>query len=108
MAPIQLTAIVTPKPGKEQRFLDLFEACYDYVQANEPYVTRYELHKGIPELNGGKLQFVILEGYEDQEALDKHMKAPPVVVLLKAVAKEGLTETQIIMTKPPTGIKSHI
>ncbi|KAM5351414.1 hypothetical protein ACJ41O_004137 [Fusarium nematophilum] len=108
MAPIQLTAVITPKPGKAQRFLELFEACYQYVQANEPHVYRYEIHHGIPELNGGKLQFVVLEGYDSQEALDKHMKTPPVVVMLEAMEKEDLTETQIIMTKPASGIKARI
>ncbi|KAJ3528780.1 hypothetical protein NM208_g10048 [Fusarium decemcellulare] len=108
MAPIQLTAVVTPQPGKAQRFLDLFKVCAEYVQANEPQVYRYEIHEGIPELNGGKLQFVVLEGYENQEALDKHMKAPPVVALLRAIEKEKLTETQLIMTKPSSGVKARI
>lgn len=44
------------------KFLELFEACVKYVEANEPYIHRYELHRGIKELNNGKEQFVILEG----------------------------------------------
>ncbi|KAF4968270.1 hypothetical protein FSARC_4361 [Fusarium sarcochroum] len=108
MASIQLTAVVTPKPGKTQRFLDLFSACVEYVQANEPQVYRYEMHEGIPELNGGKRQFIVLEGYKNQEALDAHMKAPPVVLMLDAMEKEDLTETQLIMTKPSTGIKPQL
>ncbi|CAM1505324.1 Fc.00g109610.m01.CDS01 [Cosmosporella sp. VM-42] len=110
MAPIQLTAIITPKPGKAQRnkFLDLFEACFRYVQANEPYIHRYELHKGIKDLNEGKEQFVVLEGYDDQEALDQHMKTPPVVEMMRALEKEDLTETTIIRTTTEMGIKAKI
>lgn len=45
------------------QFLELFQKCVDYVNANErDYVHRYELHKGIKEQNGGKQQFVVLEG----------------------------------------------
>lgn len=44
------------------QFLELFRACADYVHENEPYIHRYELHQGIPEQNGDKVQFVVLEG----------------------------------------------
>lgn len=44
------------------KFLELFQDCVDYVQKNEPYIHRYELHKGIPELNGNKEQYIVLEG----------------------------------------------
>ncbi|KAF7542562.1 hypothetical protein G7Z17_g11460 [Cylindrodendrum hubeiense] len=108
MAPIQLTAIITPKPGKAQRFLELFDACAHFVQANEPYVHRYELHRGLKDLNDGKEQFVILEGYDDQEAVDKHMKSPPVVLMLEALEKEQLCDTQIIRTSSGPGIKARI
>ncbi|KAH6888595.1 hypothetical protein B0T10DRAFT_56853 [Thelonectria olida] len=108
MAPIQLTAVITPKPGKAQRFLDLFEECVKYVREHEAYIHRYELHHGTSELNEGKEQFVVLEGYDDQEALDKHMKAPPVVAMMEALEKEELTETQIIRTKPGPSVKAHI
>ncbi|KAK7422404.1 hypothetical protein QQX98_001683 [Neonectria punicea] len=123
MAPIQLTAIITPKPGKAQRFLELFEACVQYVQANEPAVHRYELHKGVKNLNDGKEQFVVLEGYlpnlhlfekwaqinitssyDDQATLDNHMKIPPVVAMLEAFEKEHLCDTEIIRTTTGPGI----
>ncbi|KPM41514.1 hypothetical protein AK830_g5018 [Neonectria ditissima] len=104
MAPIQLAAIITPKPGKAQRFLELFEACVKYVQANEPAVHRYELHKGVKDLNGGKEQFVVLEGYDDQEALDNHMKTAPVVAMLEAFEKEQLCDTEIIRTTTGPGL----
>lgn len=44
------------------KFLQLFEDCYKYVKANEPYIHRYELHKAIPEMNDGVVQYVVLEG----------------------------------------------
>ncbi|KAK0389329.1 hypothetical protein NLU13_2904 [Sarocladium strictum] len=108
MAPIQLTAIITPKPGKGERFLELFKACADYVHKNEPYVHRYELHKGIPAQNGDKVQFVVLEGYDDQEALDKHMKTPPVVAILKEMEGEKLATTEVIMTTDGPGVKPRL
>ncbi|KAH7023608.1 hypothetical protein EDB80DRAFT_698106 [Ilyonectria destructans] len=108
MAPIQLTAIITPKPGKAERFLELFETCAQYVRANEPHVHRYELHRGIKDLNDGKEQFVVLEGYDDQEALDKHMKCPPVLVMLEALEKEQLMDIQLIRTTTGPGIKARI
>ncbi|KAK7430052.1 hypothetical protein QQZ08_003443 [Neonectria magnoliae] len=123
MAPIQLTAIITPKPGKAQRFLELFEACVQYVQANEPAVHRYELHKGVKDINDGKEQFVVLEGYlpnlyliekrayikitssyNDQAALDDHMRTPPVVAMLEAFEKEHLCYTEVIRTTTGPGI----
>ncbi|KAH8176182.1 antibiotic biosynthesis monooxygenase domain-containing protein [Sarocladium implicatum] len=107
MAPIQLTAIITPKPGKADRFLELFQTCVDYVQKHEPYIHRYELHRGLPEKNG-KQRFVVLEGYDHQEGLDKHMKTPPVQALLKAVEEEKLTDTDIIMTQDGPGVKSRL
>lgn len=45
-----------------RQFLELWESCVRYVRENEPYVHRYELHNGTAEQNGGKQQFVILEG----------------------------------------------
>ncbi|KAH7162495.1 hypothetical protein B0J13DRAFT_536152 [Dactylonectria estremocensis] len=108
MAPIQLTAIITPKPGKAKRFLELFDTCTQFVQANEPGVHRYELHRGIKDLNGGKEQFVVLEGYDDQEALDKHMKAPPIVAMIEALEKEALADIEIINTSTGPGIKSRM
>ncbi|KAH7170398.1 hypothetical protein EDB81DRAFT_775314 [Dactylonectria macrodidyma] len=108
MAPIQLTAVITPKPGKARRFLELFEACTQFVQVHEPGVHRYELHKGIKDLNNGKEQFVVLEGYDDQEALDKHMKSPPVVAMIKALEKEALADIEIINTSAGPGIKSRM
>ncbi|KAI6782146.1 uncharacterized protein J7T54_002383 [Emericellopsis cladophorae] len=105
MPPIELTAIVTPKsPEKGQRFLELFQRCVEYVEANEKdYVHRYEMHKGIKDKDGN-VQYVVLEGYKDKEGLDKHMKTKPVVELLEAISKEELTETKIIMTTKGPGI----
>ena len=50
------------RPGLTVQFLELFQRCVEYVEANEKdYVHRYEMHKGIKD-NHGKVQYVVLEG----------------------------------------------
>lgn len=46
--------------------------------------------------------------YDDQEALDKHMKCPPVLVMLEALEKEQLMDIQLIRTTAGPGIKARI
>ncbi|CAG9937684.1 unnamed protein product [Clonostachys rosea f. rosea IK726] len=107
MAPIELAAVITPKPGQAEKFLALFDKCVQYVQANEPYVLRYELHKGIKELNGNE-QFVVLEKYESKEAMDKHMQALPVQEMVNILGEGNLADTQVIMTTKGPGIASRL
>lgn len=46
--------------------------------------------------------------YDNKEGLDKHMKAPPVVALIKAVEEEKLTDTEVIMTQDGPGVKARL
>ncbi|KAI9901858.1 hypothetical protein N3K66_003675 [Trichothecium roseum] len=108
MPSIALTAIITPKPGKAERFLELWEKCVKYVDDNEPGVLRYELHRGTKEMNGGKERYIALEEYADKETFDLHMRAAPVVALITAIKEEELTETDLIMTQKGPGIKQKL
>lgn len=40
--------------------------------------------------------------------MDKHLRTPPVVDMVKALEAEQLTETQIIMTTKGSGISARL
>ncbi|KAJ3539245.1 hypothetical protein NM208_g5568 [Fusarium decemcellulare] len=100
MAPVELTVILVADPGKAKRFLELFSKAAEHVEANEPLVDRYEIHKCVEDVNG-KEQYVIYESYQTQEAFDMHMKASPVQTMFQSLEQDGL---QIIQTTRGSGI----
>ncbi|KAJ1335407.1 (4S)-4-hydroxy-5-phosphonooxypentane-2,3-dione isomerase [Microdochium nivale] len=99
---LALTAVMTLKPGKEERFLELFKACADYTAKNEPFVLVYELSQAGNKQGGNLTDVVIREVYENQAGFDKHMAGAPVKALIEALSKEGLAQsTKIFWQQPP-------
>ncbi|KAH8653447.1 hypothetical protein BX600DRAFT_553174 [Xylariales sp. PMI_506] len=98
--PISLTAIITPNPGKEKKFLELFDKCAKYAKENEPFVWVYELSKGRVDQNGNISDFVIREVYESEALMQKHLSSAPVQALIKAMSEDGLAkESKVIYTE---------
>ncbi|KAF9872630.1 hypothetical protein CkaCkLH20_09809 [Colletotrichum karsti] len=101
---IDLTAVITPKPGKAEKVFELFSNCVNYSEANEPGTLRYEIHRGLQDKNGGLEEFVVRETYADEDAMNKHMVGPDVVALVKAMETGDLVENvKVIHTKPGAG-----
>ena len=63
-----LVAIITPKPGKLDEAAELFTRVIPMVH-DEPGCELYSLHR-----NADKL--VMIEKWTDEDALDKHRRAP--------------------------------
>ncbi|KAF5521108.1 hypothetical protein CGCA056_v007125 [Colletotrichum aenigma] len=101
---LDLTAVITPKPGKAEQVFQLFSNCVNFSKANEPGTLRYEIHRGLKDKNGGLEEFVVRETYADEDALNKHMGGPDVVALVKAMESGELVESvKVIHTNPGAG-----
>ncbi|KAH7037944.1 uncharacterized protein B0I36DRAFT_315108 [Microdochium trichocladiopsis] len=99
---LALTAVISIKPGKDKRFLELFQNCADYTTKNEPYVLTYELSMAGPELGGKLTDVVVREVYADQAGYEKHMASAPVKTMIQAMEKEDLVESaKIVWQQPP-------
>ncbi|KAL2753795.1 hypothetical protein ACRALDRAFT_1057901 [Sodiomyces alcalophilus JCM 7366] len=103
---IDLVAIVTPKPGKVERFIELFYKCAEYAEKNEPGTLAYRFHRGDKAKNDGLEELVVRETYENQAALDKHMEAPPVKAIMKELEAGTLVQNiKIVHITPGGGVQ---
>jgi len=67
---VAAVARIKVKSGHEQEFLDVIGELISAVRANEPDTLVYECFKSKTSEN----EFVMLEVYRSQAALDAHMK----------------------------------
>ncbi|PSN59499.1 antibiotic biosynthesis monooxygenase-like protein [Corynespora cassiicola Philippines] len=86
-SPIDIVAIITPKPGKADRVQELLTAAAASVKANEPGTLRYHLHR---ESKGDKPIFIMLETYKDQQALGAHAASSSFKEMGRTFKKEDL------------------
>lgn len=99
MAIVDLTAVLTLNRGKLKRFLEEFESISKFVKANEPGVLRYELHRGLPEKNGGADIVVIREIYASEDAQKAHIDTPQCQAFIKAMEEEKFcSDAKIVFT----------
>lgn len=69
------------KPGQEEAFLSAMGALIEAVKANEPDVLSYDCFRA----RGSSHEFVMLEVYRSQAALDAHQAAAHVKAALPAL-----------------------
>ncbi|EUC41709.1 hypothetical protein COCMIDRAFT_105447 [Bipolaris oryzae ATCC 44560] len=105
--PLEIVAIVQPKPGKVERVQELLTEAAKIVKETEPGVLRYHLHR---EIKGTTPRFVMLEKYENQAALDTHVKSDIGVRLGKTFKEEDLVESpmKVIFVKSVGGYASKL
>ena len=65
---IGVTAKLPIQDGKQAEFEQTFKELMAKVHANEPGCTMYQLYK----VKGSDTDYVVMETYESQEALDAH------------------------------------
>ncbi|EOO02225.1 putative antibiotic biosynthesis monooxygenase protein [Phaeoacremonium minimum UCRPA7] len=103
---VDLTAILTPNPGKIERIVALFRAVEKAAKAGEPGTLRYEMHKGIKDKNGGVEELVVREV---EEAMQTHIAGSDCQVFIKAMEAESLCENvKVIFHKPIVGVESRL
>ncbi len=68
---IGVTAKLTAKDGHADQFEALFKELQDAVNAQEPGCLFYALHRS----RSNPLDYIVLEQYQDQEAVDAHQQA---------------------------------
>ncbi|EUC31236.1 hypothetical protein COCVIDRAFT_39367 [Bipolaris victoriae FI3] len=105
--PIEIIAFVQPKAGKADRVQEILTEAAQIVKETEPGILRYHLHR---EIKGDKPRFVMLEKYENQAALDFHVKSDIGVRVGKAFKEEDLVESpmKIIFVKSVGGYASKL
>lgn len=67
---IGITAKLPIQDGKQAEFEQVFKGLMAKVNANEPGCTMYQLYKA----KGSDTEYVVMETYESQEALEAHGK----------------------------------
>ncbi|KAH8821753.1 hypothetical protein F5884DRAFT_101713 [Xylogone sp. PMI_703] len=91
MAQVDLLAILTPKPGKTDRVVELLKTLSEWVKVNEPGTLRYHVHREVNKKNGVEEVFM-LESYTDKKALGIHGNSDKFKAFSKALKDEGLLE----------------
>jgi quinol monooxygenase YgiN len=61
MAALDLLAIISPKPGKTDRVVELLQKVSEYVKANEPGTLKYEILRAGKDRASGKEEVVMAE-----------------------------------------------
>ncbi len=60
---LDLLAIISPKPGKTDRVVELLSQVSEYVKANEPGTLKYEIMRVNKDKATGKEEVVMIEKY---------------------------------------------
>ncbi|KAF2280368.1 uncharacterized protein EI97DRAFT_464335 [Westerdykella ornata] len=105
--PIDILAIITPKPGKADRLAQVLTEAAANVKDKEPGVLRYHISR---ETKGDSSAFIILETYQDKAALDAHGKAEHFRNFGRQLKKEDLVAgpPKLYFTKPVGGYVSRL
>ncbi|KAH7345880.1 antibiotic biosynthesis monooxygenase-like protein [Pyrenochaeta sp. MPI-SDFR-AT-0127] len=106
-APIDIIAIITPKPGKADRLGELLAAAAKDVKAKEPGVLRYHLQR---ETSGDSPAFIMLETYKDKAALGAHAKSEHFRSMGRQLKEEDLLAgpMKVMFTKEAGGYASKL
>ncbi|EMD85199.1 hypothetical protein COCC4DRAFT_208164 [Bipolaris maydis ATCC 48331] len=105
--PIEIVAIVQPKPGKADRVQEILTNAAQVVKETEPGILRYHLHR---EVKGDSPRFIMLEKYADKAALDFHVKSDIGAKVANAFKDEDLVESpmKVIFVKSVGGYASKL
>ncbi|KAM0247350.1 hypothetical protein ACHAQJ_009884 [Trichoderma viride] len=90
-----ILATVTPKPGKLQDIIDLYQGITDYAIENEPGCFEFQL---FTEVNSeGVEELFTIERFKDLETLRAHQAGLALVAFTKAAAEQNLLEKEILI-----------
>ncbi|KAF2847577.1 antibiotic biosynthesis monooxygenase-like protein [Plenodomus tracheiphilus IPT5] len=105
--PIDVVALITPKPGKADRVQELLSAAAASVKDHEPGTLRYHLQR---EVSGDAPVFVMLETYADKAAIETHGKSETYKALGRALKEEDLLAEplKVLFTKEVGGFASRL
>ncbi|PQE07876.1 antibiotic biosynthesis monooxygenase protein [Rutstroemia sp. NJR-2017a WRK4] len=97
MAPIHHFAGINPAPGKEARLKEVMTEFADKVEKQEQGVLKFHLFE---QFDGEKGNVIIVhEVYEDDAALEAHLKTEHFAAVKKTFAEEGLLAGRYEMKK---------
>ncbi|KAF2435965.1 hypothetical protein EJ08DRAFT_645630 [Tothia fuscella] len=82
---VTVIAVLSPKPGKKQRVIELLTTLVNGVTAHEPKTLQYEMHTQIDSDD-----IVMIEKYVDVEARLIHRDQPHFMEMFKVIANEKL------------------
>jgi len=104
---IQAIAIITPAPGKYERFKTVFTDLAEKVHANEPDVLSYQVYEQVGK--EGVNMFIVQETYKNQAAYEAHLKTEYFLKSGKIIAEENLmgAPPDIKTLKPFVGFTSR-
>ncbi|KAH7321940.1 hypothetical protein BKA65DRAFT_91351 [Rhexocercosporidium sp. MPI-PUGE-AT-0058] len=100
---IDIVAILSPKPGKADRLIELLSEVSEYVKANEPGTLKYQILRTKDEV-------VLIESYKDKAALGAHGSSKTFKTFQKKLRDEDLTGApmQLKMLKDAGGFTSRL
>jgi len=106
-SPLDVIAIITPKPGKAGRVQEILTTAAKAVKANEPGTLRYHLQR---EVKGDAPIFILLETYENQAAIEAHGKSEAFKTLGRTMKQEDLLAEpmKVLFTKAVGGYSSKL
>ncbi|KIN06234.1 hypothetical protein OIDMADRAFT_17223 [Oidiodendron maius Zn] len=82
-SPIYLVAIITPKPGKADKVLELLQTHSEFVKKNEPGTLKYEIN--VDTKPSGVKEIVVVEIYQDKPAFNSHVSSEEMKVFQKTL-----------------------
>ncbi|PVI03752.1 hypothetical protein DM02DRAFT_587373 [Periconia macrospinosa] len=105
--PIDVIAILSPKPGKADRVEELLKDVSVSVKANEPGTLKYQINR---ETKGDAPSIVMIETYKDQAALQAHGSSDYFKKMGLVFQKEDLLAgpMKLLFTKETGGFVSKI
>ncbi|KAH7120855.1 hypothetical protein B0J11DRAFT_438764 [Dendryphion nanum] len=108
--PIDIIAIITPKPGKAERVEALLKTTATAVNQHEPGVLRYHLQRETKVKEGQAPTFVMLETYKDEQSLGIHAGTEHFKELSKAFKGEDLLAEpmKVLFTEAVGGFVSRL
>jgi len=92
MSRVDLIAILTPKPGKTDRVVEVFIETAKQIEQSEPGTLKYQINREVNKKKGVE-EVVVVESYENNKALAAHAASSTFKALSKKLKEEDLTET---------------
>ncbi|KAH6698990.1 hypothetical protein DL95DRAFT_355120 [Leptodontidium sp. 2 PMI_412] len=101
-SPIDIVAIIVPKPGKADRIVELLTEVADYAKANEPGTLKYQVTRA-------KGEVIMIESYKDKAALGVHGSSETFKAFQKKMQDEDLqAASQLKILKNAGGYTSRL
>ncbi|KAG0648524.1 hypothetical protein D0Z07_5264 [Hyphodiscus hymeniophilus] len=106
---IDLLAIISPKPGKADRVVELLQEVSEYVKNNEPDTLKYEIIREVNKKSGAE-QVIMIETYKSKAAMGAHASSKDFKAFQKKMAQEDLVGApmQLKFVKSVGGFPSRL